>query len=686
MISKEDDLPKPAASAPPAKLRFSIAKPQRQRTVNTEHKSTQGNTSAEGLTTSFFGKRSVEDVWEDLFQIEGTDELFRPKVRPFTQERSIRNFNDGQAQSDLNISARGIEGSSLPQRARLLDPSLLGKMGRRVASINIPGIISRFSQSQPRNAEVPGPKLDDSKEPKQKDRLEKEDYSHPDIVGPGLRSKEMKDGQAENKESSSSLENRVNRRYCIVDNFLYNSTRPLPEKLEFLLDLFKKTIFSSETDFVERIKLETIKTKIFGNIAFLGSKGYDKKAYLNNFQLVIETLISHFRSMDLSKSFGKKSSMLNFHVLKGDLVYLAIRKLVNFESMLIIFDLYFKILLALGSLEKAESLGKVCLSLAYIAGLSNFKIEAYNMLGQVFERRKQPETALLCFTRAMQFCIEAKQKVRECYMCDKIGLQLYYLNEMDLAKLYHVRFLMAFHEPDLSNAILRSQEILLIEEQNFTEYYLLRQSNPIDKYRAADMVLNLKMRPFDEFLKIERDDRGNPTILNFIELMLSVQKRGMESMKLKKVSIIEDSIFGKKNREFERGLRDNESSKKVTFTPAGMHMLIECNEYIPKISASLVGMQLKTGLRITHQKDINVIFNYINQSIDHPQDFETVKTKANELARKTTVEDILMFLTRARYFVMRKINEVGNIKASKYHRMLRPSMKNVLDSKSSLLQ
>jgi hypothetical protein len=639
------------------------------------------------LTTSVFGKHSVEDLWDNLFQIEGVDAFGETSVRGQTGGQHTRLLHRGQVHSEQTITNRGVEGTSMAHREKLAALAGAQKLGRRVASINIPGIISKFGGSAPRaGAQLGTSGPGNSQLPEQKNRLEKEDNLPVPVDRITTKDKDQEEDPLNNKASSSSLENKIMRRYCIVDNFLYNSTRPLPEKLETLLDLFKETIFTCETDFQEKMNLEAMKSKIFSSFGFIGSKGFDKKGYLNTCQSVIEMLISHFRGLDISRSLNKRSVVLNHHILKSDLVFLAIRKIVSLETTLILFELYFKILLSLGSLDKAEALAKLCLSIAYIGSLSRFKIESYNMLGQVFEKRRQPEIALLCFTRSMQFCIEAQDKVRESYMCDKIGLQLYYLNEMELAKHYHVRFLMSFHEPDLTNAVLRSREILQVEEKQFSEYYLLRHSNPIDKYRAVDMLLNLKVSPFDEFLGLEKDEKGSPTILNFIELMLTIQKRETESLKLKKISIIQDSIFGKKNREFERNLKEKEGSKPVTFTAAGMQMLVECNEYIPKISASLLGMNLKTGLRITHQKDFNSVFNYINQSTCNPQDFETVKTKAGEISRKNSVEDMLMFLTRARYFVMRKLNEVSNIKASRYHRMLRPSMKPPLGSKSSLLQ
>ena len=121
-----EDRAKPAASAPPIKKRVSIAKPHRQRTVNTEHKSTQGNTSCDVITTSHFGKRSVDDIWDDLFQMEGSLAFADTSLRVHAQERSTRPFGDTQAKSYIDISNRGVEGTNFANREKLVANAILG--------------------------------------------------------------------------------------------------------------------------------------------------------------------------------------------------------------------------------------------------------------------------------------------------------------------------------------------------------------------------------------------------------------------------------------------------------------------------------------------------------------------------------------------------------------------------------
>lgn len=613
--------------------------------------------------------KSVDDLWNDLFLVEGITDNSPADRETSIEPRKVAGLQcHVKSRSVADVSALAKAGSALPaQKLRLLDSSAVARVNRRVASVNIPGIISRFDTNATGYPGLASLVVDSPDDKQAKDSLN----SSKEISTLTQVNREAKDAESTPKQSLQD-----NRRYCIVDNFLFNSARPLSDKLNACVERFKSTLLDCEKDMIDLT--DNVRLKAFSHISFLGTKKFDMKGYLQLFQSVIEMLISHFRGVDVVKSLSKRSN-LSFattkHPLKSDVVFMAVRQVLNFESVLLFFELYFKVLILATNLDRAEHIGRLALTIAYIADICHFKIEAYSMLGQVFEKKRMTESALFCYTRSMQFCLEAKDKTREFYMCDKIGIQLYYLNEMALAKEYHERMLISFEEPELSNAILRSKEILEIDNNKVKSRYLLRNQSMLDKYRATDMLLSLQVPPCDELLTIDRDDSDNPVVLNFIDLMLTNQRRQMENVRMKKMSFIKDSLFGKSNRDFENNRKKKQPSIKVNFTNEGKKSLIDCNEYIPKISANLLGMSLKTPLRMTHQKNNNNLLNYLNQNFQKVQDFEHVKTKALEIQKKNSTEDILMFLTRARYFVMRKINEATNVKASKYHRMLRPSTK-----------
>lgn len=656
-------------SAPPLKGRHAQGRPDgKEKTADL--KSTKFTISNECLSNSFYGKRSLGDIWDDLFQVDSysmfQESAAHPPVKPrveLAEEIRLR------SEQGTDISMKAQVGSIQPIKGRLIGGKGNLQIGRRVASVNIQGVISKFEGKV------------GVRESNLGSRVQQQVDSETSPV---------KDSQVVNKEQSfvshQSEEQKAlnasakpreldNRRYCIVDNFLFNSARPLSDKLNASIERFKATLFDCERDMNEL--LEPVKAKAFAHISFACSRKFDKKSYLQLLQSAIEFLISHFRGVDVVKSLSKKS-VLSYHTLanplKSDPVFMAVRKLFNFETILVIFELYFKILILASNNERAEHLAKLSLSLAFISGINKFKIEAFTMLGQVYEAQKQPEKALVCYCRAMQLCIEVGDKAQEFYMCDKVGVQLYYMNEMSLAKEYHERMLTSFEEPAMSNAILRSKEILQVCESQIANYFLLRQGNILDKYRAADMLLSLQIMPCEDIIAVERGYDGGPVVLNFITMMLTTQRRELESIKMTKMSFIKDSLFGKKNRDSERKKLLRNSEHQVSFTRAGEKLLIECSEYIPAISANLLSMNVKENLRITHLKNSNNLLNYLNQSQEKPQDYDHVRLKCIETLKKNKTEDILMFLTRSRYYVMRKLNEVTNVKASKYHRMLRPSV------------
>lgn len=660
-----------AQSAPPVNNRFPDMKKRKQYT-QTDFRSTRLSMSKNGACTSFLGKKSVDDLWDDLFHIKNFSANLRAsKEIGFNPEQREAIQSHLRSRSVADVSALANMGiNQITVRKGLLDSSGVARVNRRVASVNIPGIISRFKTRGTGG-------LKETSKVDNQDPASTEQSPAKDSLTVARETPAASSVGGDTREAVDTRPRQPdNRRYCIVDNFLFNSARPLSDKLNACIERFKSTILDCERDMNELT--DNVRMNAFSHVYFVGGKKFDQKGYLHLFQSIIEMMISHFRGVDIVRSLSRRSNMSyssSKNPLTADIVFLGVRQLFNIESILLLFDLYFKILILATNLDRAEHIGRLCLSLAYIADIKHYKIEAYYMLAQVYEKKRMTENALLCYTRSMQICIEANEKSRELYMCDKIGLQLYYLNEMDLAKEYHDRMLVSYEEPQLSNAILRSKEILEIDYSTVKQHYLLRDHSTLDKYRAADMLMNLHVSPCDVILKVEVDDTGSPVVLMFVDLMLANQRRDMESIRLKKMSFIKDSLFGKPNRECEIPTKKPESNTKVIFTNEGKKILIDCNEYIPKISANLLGMNLKIPLRMTHQKNNNNLLNYLNQNCNNSQDFDKVKSKAAEIQKKNSTEDVLMFLTRARYFVMRKINEVANVKASRYHRMLRPTIK-----------
>lgn len=179
------------------------------------------------------------------------------------------------------------------------------------------------------------------------------------------------------------------------------------------------------------------------------------REYFAYCQDIIELIIMSFRSQQHLKSYSKKPLINITQSLQSDQVYKSIVRLFNFTSVHLCLGFYFKYLLATGVFDKAEAVASINLSVAYISDINFHKIEAYQDLGSLFERIKDTKVSLFCYARAMQTAMTSGNKVKESYLCDKIGVQLYNMNEPELARIYHDRMLIGFDEKNWSNASIR---------------------------------------------------------------------------------------------------------------------------------------------------------------------------------------------------------------------------------------
>lgn len=245
------------------------------------------------------------------------------------------------------------------------------------------------------------------------------------------------------------------------------------------------------------------------------------------------------------------------------------------------------------------------------------------------------------------------------------------MNEPELAKLYHDRMLLGFQEPALSNAVLRSKEILRYEEKIFSDYYLIRPESLIDQYRAVDMILSLEASPIDEHLTVERDLQGNPLVFNFIELILHNQKELVDEKK--KFTFIKGSLVDRYDMISNKNSETLEPHP-VSFTNYGRHRLLDNNPFIQKISANLIALGLKTSQRVSHKRDVNIVMNFLNYAHEDKSvkiDYEQPKTRALKNGRKFAYQEIMLFLTKIRYYIVKLAHDMGDKKAAKYNAMLR---------------
>lgn len=217
------------------------------------------------------------------------------------------------------------------------------------------------------------------------------------------------------------------RRFCIIENYMVNTTRPLSKLLITSIRRFKETLFSCEKDVYEKIGLDPKMIELLAQQAFLQTSGMQRPMYLQHLQGLIETMMNALRHSQggvagggankLGLVFGhtnankSKDAVWSYsksHPLRNDIVYSIARKLFNPHTVFLVLVFYMRVLLAADSKDKCLSLGKILLSLSYVLDSELCRVEAYSQLGHFFEKYKDHETALFCFTRAMQHCWDCK--------------------------------------------------------------------------------------------------------------------------------------------------------------------------------------------------------------------------------------------------------------------------------------
>lgn len=509
------------------------------------------------------------------------------------------------------------------------------------------------------------------------------------------------------------------RRFCIIENYMVNTTRPLSKLLVTSIRRFKETLFSCEKDVYEKIGLDPKMIDLLAHQPFLQTAGMQRATYLQHLQGLIETLMNALRHNQTSNSAGvnKMGVVFGFsnankpkesgwsysktHPLRNDVLFAIIRKFFNPHTVFLVLVFYMRVLLTTDMKDKCLALGKILLSLSYILDSEMCRVEAYSQLGHYYEKYKDHETALFCFTRAMQHCWDCKASTSktgshatstqlgqdsqvnlldssiasligtEIYLYDKIGnlhsdigVQLYNMNELRTARLYHERMLSGFLEPIDSNAMIRSKEILVHEGMVIYENFLVRRDNYLDKYRVIASLLSLNTPPFDGMLTLERDESDNPMILAFIETVLSSQMMSSELNSSKKSSQVLqlEALLSHKDRLFnQKEAQESMTIGEVHFTSDGKRLLQDGVEYIQKYTTFLETRSKKQTMRVSHQRDINTIFNFLSSTHNSDSvriDYEKKRTTALENAKKYSMEDFLVFLTRIRYYVIKKLNDL----------------------------
>ena len=212
------------------------------------------------------------------------------------------------------------------------------------------------------------------------------------------------------------------RRFCLTDSMMQPSIKFLKRPLELLSKSFKESIFDCESEIYKFMEgQDPQKIQLFKHLSFMNGGKFNRANYLRNIQANIEYFESFLRA-GVSQREGNKSSFLSpVELLRGDPVLSCIRQFFNCESVLIMLSLYFKVLFHSLDMPKAESIAVIALNLSYIHDKFLYKFEAFSMLGKVFERKRDTERALFCFTRAMQLCWEEGDLVRDGLTCDRIG-------------------------------------------------------------------------------------------------------------------------------------------------------------------------------------------------------------------------------------------------------------------------
>jgi hypothetical protein len=243
------------------------------------------------------------------------------------------------------------------------------------------------------------------------------------------------------------------------------------------------------------------------------------------------------------------------------------------------------------------------------------------------------------------------------------------MNEMRLAYFFHKRMMADWVEPAASNAIIRSHDILAFEKHRFCEEFYCKEGSLLEKYMAFSRLLQSESFPFMQMLVVDKDERENPVMLNFIELIIQKQiENDEDNKKATNFSFLTNTFYARMAHSLR--MKDKESELKVDFTSAGDQVMKEMNEFIPQISHKLNALDVKPKMRLTHQKNVNILMNYLN--FDHHSraktDYEHLRTKKQELQRRKVLEETVAFCNKAKYFCAQKLSEITGEDNSKAHR------------------
>ena len=144
------------------------------------------------------------------------------------------------------------------------------------------------------------------------------------------------------------------------------------------------------------------------------------------------------------------------------------------------------------------------------------------------------------------------------------------------------------------------------------------------------MLLNLHTSPMMEHLIKYSDNNETNTVLNFLEMLIQKQREQIVMNKRVQFNLrresLELSIMTRKSN-----LNQSIDSGIVTFTAEGRSRMQQNNPFIPKISANLININLKTSTRVSHQRDVNNVINYLNGHHNNDSirvDYEQNKTRA----------------------------------------------------------
>lgn len=284
--------------------------------------------------------------------------------------------------------------------------------------------------------------------------------------------------------------------------------------------------------------------------------------------------------------------------------------------------LHAKLVLLFQDVYKAIILYKNCKKLATNCQMYKCLISCYKGLGRCFQKLQQYKLALSYFAKMLQCSWKIKDNDHEILAYDLIGMQYYYMGELEKSKLYHQKMVEGELEPESSNLRRLAIENFLKKKNhkndiNFNSEHPFSQftENLLDSSDESFELPNPSGKRNNSEPCIKKHQKGHLTGKNLLAMVQKSRKENMigsiKSTKQFKRLLSKNICLGIKKKVFNNGtenqervlishLSPNRDLKRYhLFKPTGVRNInfYNANEYLYEHDEFVVLVKVKGKLK-----------------------------------------------------------------------------------------